>query len=86
MASPSLRESFRLIHRPESERDWQRAQRRFRFEEAYVLQVVLALRRAAARGLEATPRVARPGGLVAGVRRAAAVHPDRRPASRSGEV
>ena len=61
---PDLRESFRLIHRPESEQDWQRAQRRFRFEEAYVLQVVLALRRAAARGLEATPRTARPGGLV----------------------
>ena len=61
---PDLAESFRLIHRPESERDWQQAQRRFRFEEAYVLQVVLALRRAAARGLEATPRVARSGGLV----------------------
>jgi ATP-dependent DNA helicase RecG len=41
------------------------AQKRFRFEEAFVLQVELARRRAAARQLPARPRVASDDGLLA---------------------
>ena len=59
-----LGEAFRLIHRPESEADSRRAQVRFRYEEAYVLQTILAMRRAVARGLPAVARIPRPGGLL----------------------
>jgi len=61
---PPLGEAFRLVHRPHAEADAARARRRFRFEEAYVLQVILARRRSSARGLPATSRRPRPGGLL----------------------
>jgi ATP-dependent DNA helicase RecG len=62
---PSLSESFELVHRPASEEDWRRAMRRFVFEEAYVLQVELARRRARAAMLPAVPRVPAPDGALA---------------------
>lgn len=48
--------AFEGIHRPRNKTDWQRAQARFRFEEALVIQTVFALRRAAVAGEQATPR------------------------------
>ena len=59
-----LAEALEKVHRPESAADWRAARDRLRFEEAYVLQVVLAQRRAVARSLPATPRTGRPGGLL----------------------
>ncbi len=59
-----LTEALRLIHRPESWADVARARERFRYEEAFVLQTVLAQRRQAARALPATPRRAVAGGLL----------------------
>jgi ATP-dependent DNA helicase RecG len=60
-----LAEAFRLAHRPERRADVDRALDRLRFDEAFQLQVVLAQRRAALGAEPATPRVARPGGLLA---------------------
>jgi ATP-dependent DNA helicase RecG len=62
---PSLADALFMVHRP---RDWAQAQwakTRLRWEEAFVLQTVLAQRRASNRGVPATRRVARPDGLVA---------------------
>jgi len=59
-----LGEAFRLIHQPASRADVARARERLVFEEAYLLQVELARRRAAASALDAVPRVAVPGGLL----------------------
>jgi ATP-dependent DNA helicase RecG len=60
-----LREAFDQLHRPKDDEDWRAAQRRLRFEEAFVLQAALARRRLAEGALAATPR--RPGadGLLA---------------------
>ncbi|MFD2079774.1 ATP-dependent DNA helicase RecG [Actinopolymorpha cephalotaxi] len=60
-----LKEAFEAIHRPESMADVDAARKRFRFEEAFVLQTELARRRSAARQLPARPRVAGEGGLRA---------------------
>ncbi len=60
-----LTEALRLIHQPDSLADVRRARDRLRFDEAFVLQVVLARRRAEMSALPATSRVARDGGLVA---------------------
>ncbi len=59
-----LADAFALIHRPEAFADVTLARKRLVFEEAFVLQVELARRRAAARALPATPRVARAGGVL----------------------
>ncbi|MDY0812868.1 ATP-dependent DNA helicase RecG [Kitasatospora purpeofusca] len=59
-----LPEALELIHRPPSQADRERAQDRLRWDEAFVLQVALARRRAADSALPAKPRVARPGGLL----------------------
>jgi ATP-dependent DNA helicase RecG len=56
--------ALRAIHRPTAEEDWRAARHRFRFEEAFVLQVALAQRRAADRLVTATPRRPVPGGLL----------------------
>lgn len=61
----SLRDAFVAVHRPRSWDDVQAARERFRFEEAFVLQVELARRRSAARALPAKPRVPRSDGLLA---------------------
>ncbi|MFE3875679.1 ATP-dependent DNA helicase RecG [Kitasatospora sp. NPDC059146] len=59
-----LPEALELIHRPGSQADRERAQGRLRWDEAFVLQVALAQRRAADSALPAKPRVARAGGLL----------------------
>jgi ATP-dependent DNA helicase RecG len=53
----SLTDAFWGIHRPTSNDDVDRATERLRFEEAFVLQVVLAQRRLAVRAQPATRRV-----------------------------
>jgi ATP-dependent DNA helicase RecG len=59
-----LTEALRLVHRPESRDDYGRARRRLRFEEAMVMQTVLAQRRHATQDLPAEPRTGRDGGLL----------------------
>ncbi len=59
-----LREAYEKVHRPDSPADWRKAQHRLRFEEALVLQVILAQRRAVADALPAVPRPRVNGGLV----------------------
>ncbi|MCW2681370.1 MAG: ATP-dependent helicase RecG [Frankiales bacterium] len=59
-----LAEALRLIHQPTSYGDVTRAQKRLKWDEAFVLQVVLAQRRAVTRSLAGTPRAPRPGGLL----------------------
>ncbi|WP_159733902.1 ATP-dependent DNA helicase RecG [Arthrobacter sp. 9V] len=60
----SVAESYRLIHSPEVAKDWQRAQERFRYQEALVLQTALARRRAQLAAEEATARRPRKNGLL----------------------
>jgi len=60
---PDALTALRGIHSPHNEEDWRRARERFRHEEAFVLQTVLAQRRAAALETPAVARPARPGGL-----------------------
>ncbi|MEV8129542.1 ATP-dependent DNA helicase RecG [Pseudarthrobacter oxydans] len=57
--------AYRLIHEPESAGDWQQARRRFRYQEALVLQSALARRRAQLAAEEATARRPVPDGLLA---------------------
>ena len=52
----SLVDAIRLVHRPGSRDDYERARDRLRFEEAFTLQTVLALRRAEVEALPATRR------------------------------
>ena len=60
-----LQDALRLVHRPETREDVRRAQERLRFDEAFLLQVVLARRRAEAALLPATARVPSESGLLA---------------------
>src|SRR5690625_2964720 len=60
---PSLHAALQLIHRPRDGEEWRLGQRRFRFEEAFVLQTALAQRRFAAGTDAAVARPARDGGL-----------------------
>jgi ATP-dependent DNA helicase RecG len=60
-----LREAYELVHRPASRADVERAQARLKWDEALVVQVALARRRWASDATPATPRPARPGGLLA---------------------
>jgi ATP-dependent DNA helicase RecG len=60
-----LREALWKIHLPDSEKDWQDAQKRFRFEEALVMQTILAQRRAVTDALKAVPRPRIDDGLLA---------------------
>lgn len=59
-----LRTAYRKLHLPAQDTDWGRAKRRLRYDEALVIQTVLAQRRAQAREQEATPRPAVSGGLL----------------------
>ncbi|WP_371499393.1 ATP-dependent DNA helicase RecG [Kitasatospora sp. NBC_00374] len=59
-----LPEALELIHRPRGQADRERAQSRLRWDEAFVLQVALAQRRAADSALPAVARRPRPGGLL----------------------
>ncbi|WP_189275632.1 ATP-dependent DNA helicase RecG [Kitasatospora griseola] len=59
-----LPEALELIHRPRNQVEKERAQNRLRWDEAFVLQVALAQRRAADSALPAVPRRAVPGGVL----------------------
>jgi ATP-dependent DNA helicase RecG len=52
------------IHRPASESDWRRASERLKWDEAFMLQVVLAQRRRVSTEFIALPRPAVAGGLL----------------------
>jgi ATP-dependent DNA helicase RecG len=58
------REALQRIHRPDSWAEKSAAEKRLRFEEAFVTQAVLAQRRALLRQLDARPRTGRPAGLL----------------------
>ncbi len=60
-----LADALRLVHRPDTYDDVRRSRRRLRFDEAFVLQTVLARRRAEAMAEPATARVGRDDGLLA---------------------
>ena len=60
-----LEQALRGIHLPDGWADVTRAKQRLTWDEAFVLQVVLAQRRAATRALPGTPRPARTGGTRA---------------------
>ncbi|GAB3496004.1 ATP-dependent DNA helicase RecG [Flexivirga lutea] len=60
----ALRTAYEQVHFPQQDADWGRGKRRMRYDEALVVQTVLAQRRAEARRLEATPRGAVSGGLL----------------------
>jgi len=60
----TLYETLRDVHEPTDDSDWKRGQHRLKYEEAFVLQVALARRRAEASGQEATARAPRVGGLL----------------------
>jgi ATP-dependent DNA helicase RecG len=53
------------VHEPFADSEWRRGQKRLRFEEAFVLQVALARRRAATAGQLAIARPPREAGLLA---------------------
>jgi ATP-dependent DNA helicase RecG len=59
-----LADALRGIHRPIDWADVRRATNRLKWDEAFLLQVVLAQRRLAATAYSATPRPRRAGGLV----------------------
>ena len=58
-----MRGSLEAIHRPRNRQDYERARARFRFEEAFVIQTVFAMRRSAVEAETATARPEKPGGL-----------------------
>jgi ATP-dependent DNA helicase RecG len=57
-------EAMRLVHQPQQDGDHARGRKRLRYDEAFVLQSVLARRRAETMAQPATARVPRPGGLL----------------------
>jgi ATP-dependent DNA helicase RecG len=59
-----LAEALRLIHQPDTRAQVARAEQRLKWDEAFVLQVVLAQRRAAAAAQPAVPRRTVLGGLL----------------------
>jgi ATP-dependent DNA helicase RecG len=59
-----LREALQKVHLPDTEKDIRDAQHRFRFEEALVMQTILAQRRAVTDTLSAVPRPRIEGGLL----------------------
>ena len=61
---PTLREAFFAIHKPKSREEAQVARERLTFDEAMLLQLLLAQRRAELRTLQATPRSISTNGLV----------------------
>ena len=61
---PPLAGALRKIHRPQSHDEKNEAISRLTWDEAFVLQAVLAQRRSAAAALPATPRLPSAGGLL----------------------
>ncbi|MFC4589710.1 ATP-dependent DNA helicase RecG [Sphaerisporangium corydalis] len=62
---PGLADALEAVHRPRDQGDIARARTRLKFDEAFVLQAVLARRRQAAAAWPATPRPGLPDGLLA---------------------
>jgi ATP-dependent DNA helicase RecG len=60
---PSLRQAYEWAHRPTDEHEGWRGQHRLRWDEALVLQVALAQRRAATAAMPAVARPLRAGGI-----------------------
>ncbi|GII76517.1 ATP-dependent DNA helicase RecG [Sphaerisporangium rufum] len=60
-----LADAIEAVHRPRDQGDVARARHRLKFDEAFVLQAVLARRRQAAAAWPARPRPRRAGGLLA---------------------
>jgi ATP-dependent DNA helicase RecG len=60
----SYADALRQIHRPADPHEWAQARRRLTFDEAFVLQTVLALRRRELLSLAARPRPRVAGGLA----------------------
>jgi ATP-dependent DNA helicase RecG len=60
----SARQALRWLHRPNSWQELGAAEKRLRFDEAFVTQTVLAQRRAALLALDARPRTGRAGGIL----------------------
>ncbi len=63
-ALPPLRASLIGVHRPDSREQLDTASQRLRWDEAFVLQTVLAQRRLAASALPAVPRISHGHGLL----------------------
>jgi len=61
---PALAAAYESVHRPHEVTEAYVARRRFAYEEALVLQVTLAERKAAEAGREAAPRPVRSGGIL----------------------
>jgi ATP-dependent DNA helicase RecG len=61
----SRAEALRLVHRPTVDDQPWRGKARLKYDEALVLQTILAQRRHEAEAQPATPRLPRPGGLLA---------------------
>ncbi len=61
---PKLRDAYEKIHRPTGYGDVETARKRLRWDEALVVQIALAQRRAATERQSAVPRVERKGGLL----------------------
>ncbi|WP_125610842.1 ATP-dependent DNA helicase RecG [Specibacter cremeus] len=59
-----LPEAYLALHEPSLEADWQRAIKRFRYQEALALQTALAQRRDQTRNSPATARPGLPAGLL----------------------
>ncbi len=59
-----FRKALEMVHRPEKDADFKRAQDALRFHEAFVLQTALLQRRIAARATASVARVAAPGGIL----------------------
>ncbi|GAB3058048.1 ATP-dependent DNA helicase RecG [Intrasporangium mesophilum] len=62
---PDRRTALELVHRPLLTENASRGLHRLKYDEAFVLQTILAQRRKAAEADLATPRPPRPGGLLA---------------------
>jgi len=60
----SLREALETVHRPKDLKDVPVAEKRLRWDESFVLQVVLARRRAEVQRQGGTPRPGKVGGLL----------------------
>ena len=61
---PGLREAYERVHRPANYAEVEAGRKRLRWDEALVVQVALAQRRAAVERQSAVPRAARTGGLL----------------------
>ncbi|EWT00153.1 ATP-dependent DNA helicase RecG [Intrasporangium oryzae NRRL B-24470] len=57
--------AYELVHRPRVDEEPGRGLTRLKYDEAFVLQTILAQRRSATEAELATPRLPRPGGLLA---------------------